>query len=334
MRNRQPLLGQMFGVIMVALILAGCGGAQATPTPTSTPIPPTCTPVPPTPKRPPPTGTPVTGMAKVDVGGYSLQIHCDGEASPTVVLDSSLGTNWSNWNKVMTEILQHTTIRICTYNRAGLGGSDPGPAQPRTNQDMARDLHTVLTNANIPGPYVLVAHSMAGYTARLYASQYPQDVGGMVLVDSLHPDRLARALTLLPPESLDESQVIKSLRQELDTYGDDPMEMPEYWDVQTSAAQVRATGSLGIIPLVVLTEDVNNLALWQRQMKRWYGADYPPELVESLMQEWLRMQEELAELSSNSTHIIVEDSGHNIPVDQPDAVIDAILQVVDAVRSE
>lgn len=321
MRNKQPFW-QIFGSILVLLILAGCGGAQTTPTATATPVPPTSTPV-------PPTATPYAGIRSVDVGGYELLVKCIGEESPTVVLDAGSPGGMSAWRNVTRKIESHTRARICAYSRAGLEGSDPAPEGPRTSEDMMRDLHTLLTNADIPGPYVLVGHSLSGFTARLYADEYPQDVVGMVLVDSTHPDQCSRWLAHLPLESPYESTWGKWLRKECvaDT---DPLDQPENLDLKTSIAQVRTTGPLGSIPLIVLTQDVYDLTGW----KIFAGADSPPDLAESLAHDWLRMQEELAELSSNSTHIIVEGSGHNIPGQKPGAVIDAILQVVDAVRGE
>jgi pimeloyl-ACP methyl ester carboxylesterase len=197
---------------------------------------------------------------------------------------------------------------------------------------MVDDLRALLVNANIPGPYVLVAHSGAGFNARLYAHQYPHDVVGMVLVDSAHPDQYTRLLAFLPPESPLESGAVKKLRQD---WGDiDQRDMPESWDFNTSAAQVRATSSLGDLPLVVLTQDVYDLEPRLSEWKILYGADFPPELAESLDQEWLQMQKELAALSTNSTHIIATGSGHMIPLQRPDAVIDAISHVIDAVQNK
>jgi pimeloyl-ACP methyl ester carboxylesterase len=228
-----------------------------------------------------------------------------------------------------------TLTRFCFYDRAGLGKSDQPLTRGRTSQDMVDDLHTLLTDANIPGPYVLVSHSAAGFIARLYADQYPDDVVGMVLVDSSHPDQWARWLSLLPPESPDESEAVKEYRRHVTTRADHLMHMdPEFWDMDTSGAQVRATGPLGNIPLVVLTQDVNDLDRSLGELKMRFGSDFPPELAESIGQEWLRMQKELAELSSNSTHIIVEGTGHNIPDEKPDAVVDAILQVIDSVQDK
>src|SRR5687768_15970578 len=117
----------------------------------------------------------------VDVGGYRLHIQCVGTGSPTVVLDAGLGGMSLVWDLVQTEI--GNTTQVCAYDRAGLGWSDPGP-QPRTPGQIARELHTLLTNAGIPGPYVLVGHSVGGKNVRMFALQYPDQVAGMVLVDA------------------------------------------------------------------------------------------------------------------------------------------------------
>jgi pimeloyl-ACP methyl ester carboxylesterase len=117
----------------------------------------------------------------VDVGGFRLHIQCVGEGSPTVVLDAGLSGSSLDWSLIQPE-LGHTT-RVCAYDRAGMGWSDPGP-QPRTPRQIADELHTLLTNAGIAGPYVLVGHSLAGKNVRLFALSHPDQVAGMVLVDA------------------------------------------------------------------------------------------------------------------------------------------------------
>jgi len=116
----------------------------------------------------------------VDVGGYRLHIQCSGEGSPTVILDSLGDGMSSDWAWVQPEIAAKT--RVCAYDRAGLGWSDLGPS-PRDAQQGAEELHTLLTNAGIEGPYILVGHSYAAHIARLFADQFPEEVVGMVLVD-------------------------------------------------------------------------------------------------------------------------------------------------------
>lgn len=122
----------------------------------------------------------------VDVGGYKLHINCIGQGSPTVILESGLANPSSIWGWVQPEVAHAT--RVCAYDRAGVGWSDPGP-EPRDGQQIARELHTLLGKANVPEPYVLVGHSAGGLYVRVYAAQYPRDVVGMVLVDVEHPDQ-------------------------------------------------------------------------------------------------------------------------------------------------
>src|SRR5919107_3161482 len=127
----------------------------------------------------------------VDVGGYSLHLYCTGEpGAPAVVMDSGLGGTVLDWQLVQPEVAKFA--RVCTYDRAGMGWSERG-AQPRTSQQFVQELHALLTNAGVEGPYVLVGQSLGGVNVQLYASQYPDEVAGMVLVDSTLTD-----LDLLP----------------------------------------------------------------------------------------------------------------------------------------
>jgi pimeloyl-ACP methyl ester carboxylesterase len=123
----------------------------------------------------------------IDVGGFRLHIFCIGPASrnPTVILLHGLGDNSLDWGLVQPEVGRF--VRVCSYDRAGAGWSDPGPA-PRGPLTVAKEMHSLLINAKEIGPYVLVAHSWSGLIARVYASQYPTEVAGMVLVDPTHED--------------------------------------------------------------------------------------------------------------------------------------------------
>src|SRR5262249_53706418 len=161
------------------------------------------------------TASPVTGdfSGLVDIGGRSLYMECRGQGSPTVILESGAGGRADVWSRDLEEPEGPRTMvlpgvaaftRVCAYDRPGTltqrnpfldpnaplfypSRSDPVP-QPRTTQDRVNDLHALLTAAAIPGPYVLVGHSAGGLVVRLYASEYPDDVVGMVLLDSTHED--------------------------------------------------------------------------------------------------------------------------------------------------
>src|SRR6476619_1203680 len=120
----------------------------------------------------------------VDVGGRRLYITCMGEGSPTVVLEHGMATESDSWAAVQRAVAQFT--RVCAFDRAGRGTSDPAPT-PRTSEDMVADLHTLLANAHVPGPYILVGNSLGGFNARLDTHNYPEQGVGVVPVDPIHP---------------------------------------------------------------------------------------------------------------------------------------------------
>ena len=235
----------------------------------------------------------------VDVGGYRLYLTCEGEGDPAVVLVAGGRGASATWELVQPDVAGFA--RVCSYDRAGAGKSDPGPDGARA-QEIAQELHILLANANVDGPYVLVGHSLGGILARYFARLYPQELVGMVLVDTSHGDPEARLEAVLTPE---ERRLLELLRG-LD------FTLPEGLDL---------TGpDLGDLPLVVLSAGRPEPFL-------------PPDLAKRIDRLRLAMQRELAALSTNSTHIIAQESGHSIQRDQPELVIDAIQQVVRAARS-
>jgi pimeloyl-ACP methyl ester carboxylesterase len=276
----------------------------------------------------------------LDVGGYRLHLHCVGTGSPTVVLDAGLGGMSLDWSLVQADLA--ITTRVCSYDRAGMGWSDPSPL-PRTPENIARELHTLLTSAGIEGPYVLVGHSLAGKNVRLFAALYPDLVAGMVLVDarSEYVDartspaeaqsflrsmaaqngayRIARALGLIrlfgqglfsPPTMLAETRTAMAL------FGSDPQALAttnaEASERATDDAQLEAAPSLGDRPLVVLASETNTTGL----------------------ANWAEAQQQLAGLSTQGRLIVPAGSGHYIHWDHPAVVIDAVTEVVGQVRGE
>ena len=295
---------------------------------------------------------------RVDVGGFSLHIYCTGEGSPTVVVDAGNGDFSVGWSGIQPEVAKST--RICTYDRAGYGWSDPSPS-PRTAKVMAEELHTLLVNAGIEPPYVLVGHSLGGHNVHMFASLYPDEVAGIVLVDSAHPQQFQR----LPPEyvSLDSQQksyvgvmafmarfgilrllgnasqgqdfappAVQKMPEAIQPTYMVMMSHPDYFNATLAElnslpetnVQVQALGSLGDMPLIVLTAEQSiDVAALQAM-----GYDTQIDLT-GIQQTWFELQNELAALSTNSEHIIVKDSSHTIQLDQPQAVIDAIRKVVE-----
>jgi formylglycine-generating enzyme required for sulfatase activity len=360
--SRKPfpflVVGMVLGILVAlavsfVLLLAGCG-STATPSPaaTSTPIAPTVnriaseatstprlstvTPVPPTSTdtpnppmetpTPPPTAmsTPTATVTptptatqqdapsefegKVDVGGYEMYLHCIGTGTPTVILDAGYDDVAGTWSLVQPEVATFT--RACAYDRAGLGQSDPGP-EPRNSLQMVKELHALLDEAGVEGPYVLVGHSLGGMYVRLFADRYPEDVVALVLVDSSHIDQFQRNAAVLPPESRNESESLRFYRE----WFTNPPAYP------TLPRRLFEAGSLGDTPLVVLTSPVKERA-----------DDLPPGLSAKFDEVWVELQKEWAKISSRNTHIMAYGSGHFIQHDQPELVIDAILQLVDEAR--
>jgi pimeloyl-ACP methyl ester carboxylesterase len=275
-----------------------------------------------------------------DVRGHQMHIDCVGEGSPTVILESGLGDSYISWRKVQPQIGKFT--RVCSYDRAGIGYSDSS-SQPRTSKVIATELHALLQSADIAAPYILVGHSMGGYNIRLYTSLYRGDVAGMVLVDASHPDQENR----LPPELknmegswLREAEFLEytapfGVPRLLGLCADEPIEraaecnwhsaresVAELKAFPESAAQTAATGSLGDMPLIVLSHDPDRPS-----------ADLPPDLAKPTNVAWEKMQEELAHLSTRGTQMIAKNSLHYIQMDRPDVVIDAVRSVVDQVRA-
>lgn len=265
----------------------------------------------------------------VDVGGYRLHINCTGSGSPTVVIDAGLGDWSTSWGVVQQEIAQ--TTRVCTYDRAGLGWSEPGPL-PRDAARHASELYTLLQNAQIPGPYVMVGHSLGGLDVRIFVHDHPSEVLGIVLVDSMNPNQVTQSPTTetqSQPFSFSAllarfgvarllvklSVLAPTMSPGMEAYyplyirpGSLQTEANEYGGVQASAAQAAAVKNFGHLPLIVLTAKLNDRQGWP---------------------EW---QSELLQLSSNSQQLFAENSGHSIQIEEPDAVVEAILKMIELVR--
>jgi pimeloyl-ACP methyl ester carboxylesterase len=280
----------------------------------------------------------------IEVGGYSLHLYCTGvntDGRPTVILEPGLGATSAAWAWVQPEVAK--TTRVCAYDRAGLGWSHASP-QPRDAQHIASELHMLLQNAKIPGPYVLVGWSYGGLYIRAYADQYREETAGLVLLDSSSPQQCTstpagearcasdtKIYALAPILARLGVMRIRNLFQPasgLPTPQHDAFlasfSATKDWDAQSAEflaspatnTQVLNSKALGDIPLFVLTATDHGT---------------PPDL-EQLWQDW---QTGFTELSTNSVQRILHGATHtSIVFDSTDAkvTIEAILEVVEAAR--
>jgi pimeloyl-ACP methyl ester carboxylesterase len=271
----------------------------------------------------------------VDVGAYRLHLECTGTGAPTVILEPGGGASAATLGWIAPEVARHTTV--CVYDRAGKGWSDAAQTAPDGAQT-ATDLHTLLERAGVAGPYVLAGHSFGGLYVMRYAAQYPDEVAGMVLIDSTAANTnpvppatdgsdsflkhvsallsatarlglgrlLAGSPSDLPPPFGDEAYASAATAKQMAGFID------EYAVAGRSASQAGELKSLEGKPLIVLTAEQGN------------------------SEGWMPHQDAMAALSTNSLHDVVPGATHQSLVDNPThaaVVSQAIVDVVEAVRT-
>ena len=277
----------------------------------------------------------------IDVGGHRLHLNCTGTGSPTVVLEPGAGATSSDLGWIAPALAHRT--RVCVYDRAGRGWSEPA-ATPQDGAQIATDLHTLLHRGKVPGPYVVAGHSFGGLYALTFAARYPDEVAGMVLVDSTapappgttpgtptpddagSPSFVSRVAALastsarlglsriagltdyatLPPRSRDEARAQAATAHQLRST------LEEYIQGGASVQEAASLHDFTNKPLIVLTAGRGNAAGWSER------------------------QRALATLSTNSAHRIIEGATHaSLVYDQNHAATttQAVLDVVSSVRS-
>jgi pimeloyl-ACP methyl ester carboxylesterase len=250
-----------------------------------------------------------------DVGGRRLFLRCTGHGSPTVVFEGGLTTDWY---ELQNRVAPFT--RVCSYDHPGgpRSRSDPAPT-PRSARDFVADLHTLLHVAHVPGPYVLAGHSNGGLFTLLYASTYPRQVAGLVLIDAVHPATIKRRLAMLKPIlSPEEWQAARQLMIAVPPRLIDP-EQVDIWTSERQTRRALRRSPIRPMPLVVLAHG--------------HPDDPPPPFVELEEPFWRQLQRELARLVPGGRLVVATESGHDIHHDQPELVLDAIRDVVLAVRA-
>lgn len=283
----------------------------------------------------------------VMVDGRAMHLRCAGQGSPLILLEAGFGAEGSaSWDPVFDELSEIS--RVCAYDRAGILWSAPGP-RPRDAYQVVEELHTLLTSANETPPFVLVGHSLGGLFARVYTAVYADEVAGLVFVDASHPDQLER----MPPEVVEamESAMPPLIAMRLLAAtgalrwmtvgvggGADGNTRPvqarlpqsvaglsgEASALEIIAAQAGELSSLGDRPLVVLAAGlIENVP-----------PELPPEVAERVQNEiWPALQREAAALSTRGEFRLVEDASHYIHYQRPEVVVEAVRDVVTAVRA-
>jgi pimeloyl-ACP methyl ester carboxylesterase len=280
----------------------------------------------------------------VDIGGRRLYLECQGTGSPTVVLEAGGFARGDFWTRDFHEPAGRRQMvlpavagftRVCAYDRPGTftepdPGADPlGPdflpsrsdpvPMPRTAREIVPDLHALLQAASVPGPYVLVGHSIGGIFVRMYASAYPDEIVGLVLVDSTPENVWQRFQAAMTPTQWSAFERMQFSMESNDEYPD--LERLDQQAIVAQMRQVRAATPLRPMPLAVLAHG------------RPFDApipDWPGEAMEQIM---LETERDLATLVPRARFSIASQAGHNIHQDQPALVIEAIRQVVTGVRA-
>lgn len=271
----------------------------------------------------------------VDIGGRKLHVQCKGPAGgPTVIFEAGLSQYTANSTYGKAQDLIAANARVCIYDRAGLGWSDPAP-DGRTHMDMAQDLRKLTTALHLEKPYILVGHSMGGMITRLYARQYPGDVAAMVLIE-------ASPETVIYAPGSDESRkaTVAKINQGLASATADQPVVP-------MAAGTPAEVQLAFTPAVLraVRQEYEAIDLTPEEWRREGGYGYlgampltvirrgktanPPSEADL---DWQSRQQSLLKLSTNSELVVAEKSGHVVPYDEPEVVAEAVRKLLPRIR--
>lgn len=290
--------------------------------------------------------------ALVDIGTRRIHLDCRGQGAPVVVFEAGLDTYGSlSWRPIHDSVA--ATTRTCAYDRAGVMWSDPSP-DPRNGVTVAQDLHAALAAANETGPFVLVGHSLGGPYAMTYTKYFPDQVAGLVFVDASHPDQFhrfaeitgkavepplgaLRVLRALTPTGL--PRLLSGLTRNKSIPDDVNRVLAAYFatslgpmideagSLSASLVEAGTIRTLGNRPLVVLTamQPLDSAGLASMQMTAEQGVQF--------RQVWRTLQIDQASWSTTSRHELFPEAGHYVQIDRPDAVIRAVRDVVQSIRT-
>jgi pimeloyl-ACP methyl ester carboxylesterase len=270
------------------------------------------------------------------VGGYSMHLYCTGQGTPTIILDSGLGDDFTSWAKVQPELSQVT--RVCSYDRAGFGWSQTRPGRRDANT-ISAELHDLVLAAGIERPSILMGHSIAGLYLRSYAGHFPSDLAGLVFVDGATPlqdERVPQELVKIQDQQRKEMPWQKLLMtlgwyrvRGMCTKVPPGFESYSLWiragscvpsqlsaieneldAEQSSGEETLHLGPFGSLPILIFSRDPNVLA-----------SNWPLEVSKKNAIVWNQMQEEAKDLSTQSRRIIAKGSDHYVQIDRAELVI-------------
>jgi len=276
----------------------------------------------------------------INIGTHRLHINCVGEGTPSVIIDSGIGGFSLEWFKIQNNL--SNDVRVCSYDRAGYGWSDLGP-KPRTTARIVKELKTLLVEARIPGPYLLVGHSFGGYNVRYFASEYPELTAGLVLIDSSHPQQFNteefKRVEPAPPVIKHKKSIrVRLIRPIIsDNYPREKKKMAlrlmsslksistlmnEMDHMEISAQQLAARNHQQPheFPVIIIT----------RGKRVWPDN----EVGNRREQQWTRLQNDMENISIHSDHFLAYKSGHIVHLDQPELVSKNILLALNKSRTQ
>jgi pimeloyl-ACP methyl ester carboxylesterase len=300
----KTLIAAVAAAVSVTISLAACGSSTTSTTRAAAEVTTTTTGVASTTVARP-SGL-VDGL--IAVHGARLHMHCEGAGPTTVVLIAGFGGGRDSWAAIDPTVSQ--TTRVCSYERFGDGTSD-APLAPQTFATEADDLHTLLQSAGEPGPYVIVGHSFGGPEAVTFASKFPTEVRGMLLIDA-SPPAWNTAICAVPNDGSDTAHLFQALCAEQSSPGNNN----EHLDAPAAFAEVATINSLSALPMIVVTADHHSY----------------PGLASSeearLDDVWDAGQAHWVSLASSAQLISVDNTSHNIQLDRPDVVLEKIAELL------
>jgi pimeloyl-ACP methyl ester carboxylesterase len=287
------------------------------------------------------------------VNGYKMHLWCTGEGSPTIILEAGAGDDSLVWGKVKPGLSK--TTRVCSYDRAGTGWSEPQPG-PRDSDHIVEQLHGLLQAADITGPIILMGHSIAGMHMRGYVTRYPQNVQGIVFVDGSTPmqqDHFPQELRAKMPRLIWTEILLGGAALELgvlrvagqchagtgpedwevgDLQGENgcsvnlPAATGEYMAFEQDGVETIHTGPYGDLPILIFSQDPANT------VDKNMSQSLSPQAFAEMNATWNQMQEDLKKLSTRSRRIIAKGSGHYVELYRSDLLLKEVPPFIELVR--